>query len=316
MQLVNIDPDNVETITAVRRSPSYTKSFSTYISESKEQALDKAEAIESTHPIQVFCDGSGFEGGIGASAVFFVNNQVTKTLHYHLGPDTKHTVYEAEGVGVTMALHLLKLRNRQLTHPTSICSDSQALLLALDNQRSHAGQYILDIIHDFAEDLHAKQDGLFNRTERREAIANGLAWEGRKSGVIDLQLHWVPGHCDYARNERADKEAKKAAQGLSSDAKCLPSFLRKPLPASISALRQDHLQSIRKTWKRCWKRSPRYKLHRTIDKTAPSGKYLALLKGIDRRQASILTQLRTGHIGLNKHLFRIRKVESPVCPHC
>jgi ribonuclease HI len=253
MQLVNIDPDNIETITVVRRSPSYIKSFSTYISELKEQALDKAEAIESTHPVQVFCDGSGFEGGIGASAVLFVNNQVTKTLHYHLGSDTKHTVYEAEGVVVAMALHLLKLRNRQLTHPTSICSDSQALLLALNNQHPHAGHYILDKIHDFTEDLHAKQDGLFNRTERCEAITNGLAWEGRKSGVIDLQLHWVPGHSDYARNERADEEAKKAAQGLSSNAKCLPSFLPKPLPVSISALRQDHLQSIRKMWKRCWK---------------------------------------------------------------
>ena len=66
--------------------------------------LDKAEAIESTHLVQVFCNGSGFAGGIGASAVLFVNNQVTETLHYHLGSDTKHTVYKAEGVGVAMAL--------------------------------------------------------------------------------------------------------------------------------------------------------------------------------------------------------------------
>ena len=55
-------------------------------------------------------------------------------LHYHLGSNTKHTVYKAEGVGVAMALHLPKLRNRQLTHCTTICLDSQALLLALDNQ--------------------------------------------------------------------------------------------------------------------------------------------------------------------------------------
>jgi hypothetical protein len=27
-------------------------------------------------------------------------------------------------------------------------------------------------------------------------------------------------------------------------------------------------------------------------------------------------QLRTGHIGLNQHLFRICKAESPSCPHC
>jgi hypothetical protein len=33
-------------------------------------------------------------------------------------------------------------------------------------------------------------------------------------------------------------------------------------------------------------------------------------------QASILFQLRSGHIGLNLHFFHIRKAESPSCPHC
>ena len=27
-------------------------------------------------------------------------------------------------------------------------------------------------------------------------------------------------------------------------------------------------------------------------------------------------QLSTGHIGLNQHLFRIKKAKSPLCPHC
>jgi hypothetical protein len=126
----------------------------------------------------------------------------------------------------------------------------------------------------------------------------------------------VPGHSGYERNEKADEEAKKAAQGLSSEAKSLPLFLRKRLPASVSALRQNFLTSILKTWKYRWKNSPRYAPLRLIDKSAPSKKLLRLVKGLDRRQASLFTQLRTGHIGLNRHLFRIRKVESPVCPHC
>lgn len=131
-----------------------------------------------------------------------------------------------------------------------------------------------------------------------------------------MQLHWVPGHCDNERNEKADEETKKAARGLSSDTKLLPSFLRKRLPASISALRQNHKQALQRTWKRRWKRSPRYLLHRSIDKSAPLNKFLTLIQGLNRRQASIMTQLRTGHTSLNHHLFRIRKVESPICPHC
>jgi hypothetical protein len=49
---------------------------------------------------------------------------------------------------------------------------------------------------------------------------------------------------------------------------------------------------------------------------APSKKYLRLIKNLDRSQASILFQLRSGHIGLNQHLFRIRRSETPSCPHC
>ena len=151
-----------------------------------------------------------------------MDNRIVKVLHYHLGSESEHTVYEAEGVGIVMALHLLKARKKQLNLLTSICSDSQALLRALGNQRSHAGHYILDKVHDFAEDLHVKQDGLINSVERQEALVEGRSWKSRKRGVLDLQLCWVLGHCDYACNEKADEEAKKAAQGLSSDAKSLP----------------------------------------------------------------------------------------------
>ena len=64
---------------------------------------------------------------------------------------------------------------------------------------------------------------------------------------------------------------------------------------------------------RRWKDSPRARLLDSIDNTALLKKYIT---GLDRRQASILFQLQTGHIGLNQHLFRIRKSDTPVCPNC
>jgi len=39
-------------------------------------------------------------------------------------------------------------------------------------------------------------------------------------------------------------------------------------------------------------------------------------QGLECWQASFLVQLRTGHVPLQKHLHRIGKVESPVCPAC
>ncbi|KIM89491.1 hypothetical protein PILCRDRAFT_51331, partial [Piloderma croceum F 1598] len=81
---------------------------------------------------------------------------------------------------------------------------------------------------------------------------------------------------DFEPNDRADKEAKKAAQGLSSDAKSLPQFLHKKLPASVSALRQNFNNHLLKRWKRRWKSSPCFKLHRSIDNSAPSKKFMRL----------------------------------------
>ena len=212
-----------------------------------------------------------------------------------------------------MGLHLLSSLNSRFIHPTIIGSDSQAVIRALDNQRSHPSQYIIDKIHQSAESLHRKQDGIINRADRLSAIEE---WTGRPKGVIDLQIHWVPGHIDFAPNEKADEEAKKAAQGDSSEAKYLPKFLRKPLPLSISALQQNNISKIKKKWERRWKSSPREDVLKAIDNTAPSKKYLRLISGLDRRQMSLLFQLRSGHIGLNQHLFRIKKSDTPVCPNC
>jgi hypothetical protein len=163
--------------------------------------------------------------------------------------------------------------------------------------------------------MQNKISSLIEKTEDRQYEA-GDEWIGRKRGVIDLQIHCVPGHCDFEPNERADEEAKKAAKGDSSDAKLLPPLLRKRLPLSISALRQGNSVKLAKRWERKWKSSARESLLKGIDNTAPSKKYLHLIKNLDRRQASLLFQLRSGHVALNHHLFRIRRSETPFCPHC
>lgn len=157
---------------------------------------------------------------------------------------------------------------------------------------------------------------MLNRSKCLEVLVEEHEWKGNTNRVINLQMHWVPGHSGYEHNKRADEEAKKVAQGLSSKAKLLPPFLHKHLPASVSALQQSFMTSLLKTWKHQWKSSPCYAPLHSIDKSAPSKKFLGLIKGLDQHQASLLMQLHTGHIGLNHHLFHIHRVKSPVCPHC
>jgi ribonuclease HI len=238
----------------------------------------------------------------------------------NIGTDDCHTVYEAEGIGVYMGLCLLTSLGGRIRGAAILGTDSQALVKATENQRPHAGHYILDKIHTAAERLHMKQDKITNGQERSQRIREGRRWTGRKKGVIDLRLIWVPGHHNFAPNEKADEEAKKAAQGDSSDCKQLLPFLRKSIPHSITAVRQRFTSQLQKRWKRIWKRrwksSPRAKSLCSIDNSVPSKKYLKLTRDLSRSQASILMQLCTGHIGLNQHLFRIKKAESPSCPHC
>jgi len=48
----------------------------------------------------------------------------------------------------------------------------------------------------------------------------------------------------------------------------------------------------------------------------PSSRFAALVNNLPRRHASILVQLRMGHIPLNHHLAHIQKIESTACPRC
>ena len=56
--------------------------------------------------------------------------------------------------------------------------------------------------------------------------------------------------------------------------------------------------------------------HLRIDPTMPSPAFSKLSSGLARRHASLLVQLRTGHIVLQKHMHRIGKADSPTCPAC
>ena len=135
----------------------------------------------------------------------------------------------------------------------------------------------------------------------------------RNKGVFDLCIQWVPGHKDFAPNTKADVHAKGAARGESSQGNMLLKILKKALPVSISTTQQDLKSKIWNKWLYRWKVSPRYIKTRAINKSSPSNKWLKLVTLLPCAQASIIMQLCTGHISLNKHLFCINHANSPNC---
>lgn len=285
-----ITPKKTEKINHYRRSPVETTHprFKTYIAKTKEEAIEDEESCRDRH--KFYTDGSGYKGAIGAAAVMTELEQQEGALRIRLGTVEEHTVYEGEAIGILLALHMAsKQCNLQRF---TIFTDNQAAIRATTNSAASNGHHIFDEID--------------------KAIRRILSSHPRAQATI----RWIPGHADVEGNEWVDREAKRAAEGQQSDKKEVPRYLRKTLPLSASAQRQRLMASIKEKAKQVWKKSPRYAKMSKIDATLPSKRYSKNIATLSRQQASLLTQLRTGHIGLNHHLFRINRAESPLCPAC
>ena len=118
------------------------------------------------------------------------------------------------------------------------------------------------------------------------------------------------------QNEKADEKAKEAAQGDTSAKHLIPKALRGAIPWSKSAIQQKFHGKLRCRTQKRWRKSQRHAKAAKIDESMPSMKFLALTRMLPRTKASLMLQLRTGHIALNKHLHCIGKSDTPTCPAC
>ena len=320
--MTNIKPKSYETILPARRCRDYEPLATIHIDDDRSDAITRARAITG---LAAYTDGSGNDGKIGAAATLMIDEMELGTLRYRLGTESEHTVYEAEVTAVLLALHLLMQVQRVLKRVT-IGVDNQAVLQGLKNQRSKPGHHLLDRVHDALEDFQVKQARNRGHLIEGYRLGRGKVELNRKSrGWKDWKLRkwckvkfvWVPGHEDIDGNEKADEEAKQAAEVGSSPRRKLPTLLRrKDLPISISATRQALKGNIKKQWKTEWKVSPRHALSSNVDYSLPSDNFMHIANQLRWNQASILIQLQTGHLPLNNVLYRIKRADTPNCPHC
>ena len=289
------DPKLIEKIPTKPRDPALVGKlpFSISISSSKEASiLEDRYANESA---KLYSNGSAFRGKVGAATVLIRSGHPTRTLHFHLGPDTKHTVHEAELVGTILALHLIKSeRNNKVSF--SIGIDNQAALEAYHSSMRKPA-------HNAA----------------REVIRLGHMLKKRTGGKdYSLTLRWTAGHSGIPGNELVDREAKKAALGLSSDKKSLPPYLRCKLTINPSAVQQNFDAKTKQSWSNEWRSTERGQKIIKIDKNTPLAQLLRSISKTDlpRRSASLITQLRLQHVPLNAYLNRFKLVDSARCPAC
>ncbi|KNZ76088.1 hypothetical protein J132_00241 [Termitomyces sp. J132] len=215
-QFTDIRPNNIEKVCPTRRSYNYKPAFSTHILGSREEALEKVTEVFDRSCAAIFCNGSGYKGGVGALAVFYMDGEEISNLKFHLSSGAEHIVYEAEIVALYLGLHILQGLNNWLHSQNICCSDSQAMLKALNNQRLHLAHYLLDKVHLEAENLHRKQDHLLNVPCKHAVAAANTEWVLHSRGVIRLQLYWSLRHEGFTLNERANQLVKEVATGSAS----------------------------------------------------------------------------------------------------
>ena len=123
--LTQINPKLTETISPTHKHPTYTPSLTTKISASRDVVFEHAQKARHVLCFKVYCDSSRLHKGVRAAAILYKNNRIVKISRFHLGAANEHTVYEAELVGVLLALN-------QLT--SLACQLINAVLIGLDNQ--------------------------------------------------------------------------------------------------------------------------------------------------------------------------------------
>ena len=169
----------------------------------------------------------------------------------------------------------------------SLYIDNQAVISSIGRSDAKPGQYLLRQLNTLVNDL-----------------------------ACNLGIHWISSHSKVRGNEKADELAKEAALGKSSATNRLPHILRTSLPTSASAIKQHFNEKLRASWKENWDNSDRGKRFAALDDNFPFTKFRNRINQLSRHQASLMIQIRSGHLPLNAYLARIGKSDTEHCQNC
>ncbi|MBW0497547.1 hypothetical protein O181_037262, partial [Austropuccinia psidii MF-1] len=117
-----------------------------------------------------------------------------------------------------------------------------------------------------------------------------------------IQLWWCPGHIGIAGNELADTEAKNAALDSTQTTFKLKHSLAKLSQETKKETNNNEFTEEETQCTNNLKRKPQL--------------LIAALNKLEKAQSSILHQLRSEHVGLNKHLKHIHLRGDPLCETC
>ena len=125
---------------------------------------------------------------------------------------------------------------------------------------------------------------------------------------LQISIIWIPGHCGIKGNEQADEEAKGAA----NDSTISRLFKHKPLRSARARL---IIENANQQWLNTWNKNTTtaYALRRIMktEEFTTGRKFYNTIS--NRKTATTLAWLRTGHCGLKQYQHRFNLAESPFC---
>ncbi|PPR05017.1 hypothetical protein CVT24_010210 [Panaeolus cyanescens] len=294
--LFDVNPNATEKIPAVKPRYDLGRYLTTLSFPSREDSIAHEKADNAR--VKLFTDGSGQDGHVGAAASIYLNDMTNPatTRHLYMGTIDSHSTYEAELVGLLLAVWLLITEAGHVLgrQPISVYTDNQSVLEALTSQSRGPAEYLKDEIARLCA-KYFPNDSPFSHK---------------------ISVNWISAHSDVTGNERIDFEAKQAAMGLTSRRQDLPRILRSPLPRSISALRQELKREAKEKAHVIIKASPRWPQFKDLETDYDFSNFHKAADKMDRYKASILVKIRTRHFPLNDYLHKRKIVQSNACEQC
>lgn len=223
----------------------------------------------------IYTDGSKDVNGCGAAAAWPVEGGWRIARRALL---TNSSIGQAETTGIELAL-LMAVESAEEIQHLHIWTDSQAAVRGLTK--------------------HGTSD------PRAREVQD--LWTGMEDSGTAVTLHWIPGHVGIEGNEKADVEVRAATA------------LLVPRQEQRRGIRPSHvLHKLRKaataSWQDQFQRGKGTGLKKVLQ-TNEVGSARKRHSGLNRKESSLLTQLRTGHVALHGYLAQ-RKVQNDASCDC
>ena len=267
--------------------------FELVVADTKDEAqIQAAEALQGQDTC-VFVKGCVVGLNIGAAAVAAKRDGRRISCRVSLGPAALRQVHDGVLAAMTLALCAI-MGCPQATRASILVSDRTAVT-ALTSHPDHP------LVRLFLARLST-----IKRCSRPS---------------LHLRIVWAPlrgeGEHEHLWCQAHDDAAVAAGGSESSNLPCAVLTTLHNLKTDRKVLVKQYNKRLHGEWKSVWEASRQGShISRIVDDAPPGPAVLRLYRGLSRRQCSILSQLRSGHSGLNAFLAQIRAIDSPLCLTC